>query len=103
MRLVMAGGLIPPIGAHATPREPSPASSMRLILQQFVGVARESSRGNINKLGLEPFLNIGLPKQLYVNSSPKMTCDLSSKERFAPLDLVMTPASQATLCPDFNS
>ena len=69
--------------------EISPGSNVGLIVRQFVSVAGESSRSNINKLGLEPFLNIGLPKQWFLNSSPKMTYDLYSKEWFVPLDLMV--------------
>ena len=81
--------LVPTIAVRAELPEISTGSNVGLIVRQFVSVAGESSRSNINKLGLEPFLNIGLPKQWFLNSSPKMTYDLYSKEWFVPLDLMV--------------
>ena len=81
--------LVPTIAVRAELPEISPGSNVGLILRQFVSVAGESSRSNINKLGLEPFLNIGLPKQWFLNSSPKMTYDLYTEKWFVPLDLMV--------------
>jgi len=81
--------LVPTVAVRAELPEISPGSNVGLILRQFVSVAGEWSRSNINKLGLEPFLNIGLPKQWFLNSSPKMTYDLYTEKWFVPLDLMV--------------
>ena len=81
--------LAPTIAVRAELPEISPGSNVGLIVRQFVSVAGDSSRSNINKLGLEPFLNVGLPKQWLVNSSPKMTYDLYTEKWFVPLDVMV--------------
>jgi hypothetical protein len=81
--------LVPTIAVRAELPEVSRGSNVGLIVRQFVSAAGDSSRSNINKLGLEPFLNIGLPKQWFLNSSPKMTYDLYTEKWFVPLDLMV--------------
>jgi hypothetical protein len=81
--------LVPTIAVRAELPEISRGSNVGLIVRQFVSVAGDSSRSNINKLGLEPFLNVGLPKQWFVNSSPKMTYDLYTEKWFVPLDVMV--------------
>jgi hypothetical protein len=81
--------LVPTVAVRAELPEISSGSNVGLILRQFVSVAGDSSRSNINKFGLEPFSNVGLPRQWFLNSSPKMTYDLYTKKWFVPLDLMV--------------
>ncbi|MGB8476349.1 MAG: hypothetical protein WCE61_19885 [Candidatus Acidiferrum sp.] len=81
--------LVPTVAVRAQLPEISSGSNVGVIARQFVSVAGDSSRSNINKFGLEPFLNIGLPEQWFVNSSPKMTYNLYTDKWFVPLDLMV--------------
>jgi hypothetical protein len=83
--------LVPTIAVRAGLPEISSGTNVGVIARQFVSVAGDSSRSNINKFGLEPFLNIGLPKQWFVNTSPKMTYNLyaNTNKWFVPLDLMV--------------
>ena len=81
--------LVPTIAVRRGLPEISSGSNAGVILRQFVSVAGDSSRSNINKFGVEPFLNIGLPRRWFLNSSPKMTYDLYTNKWFVPLDLMV--------------
>ncbi len=81
--------LVPTIALRRELPEINERSNVGVILRQFVSVAGSSSRKNINKFGLEPFLNIGLPNQWFVNTSPKLTYDLYTDKWFVPLDLMI--------------
>lgn len=81
--------LVPTVGVRAELPEISSGSYSGLIVRQFVSVAGPSSRTDINYLSFEPQVNIGLPDQWFLNSSPKLRYNLETQKWFVPLDLMV--------------
>jgi len=81
--------LAPTIGVRAELPEISKGSYAGLILRQFVSVAGSSNRSSINYSQLEPQLNIDLPNQWFLITSPKIRYNEESSKWFVPLDLMV--------------
>jgi hypothetical protein len=81
--------LAPTVGARAELPEISRGTYAGLLVRQYVSVAGPSSRSNINYFDLEPQINLGLPDQWFLNTSPKIRYNFENKKWFVPLDLMV--------------
>ncbi|MDR3402848.1 MAG: hypothetical protein P4L99_10160 [Chthoniobacter sp.] len=81
--------LAPTVGVRAALPEVSAGSYVGMLVRQFVSVAGPASRSDINYLSLEPQFNLTLPRQWYLNTSPKLRYNFEKNQWFVPLDIMV--------------
>jgi hypothetical protein len=81
--------LLPSAALRAELPEISAGSYAGLIVRESFSVAGSSARKSIDQLILEPQFNLGLSKGWFLNSSPKIYCNLETSQWFVPLDLMI--------------
>ena len=81
--------LAPGVAVRMELPEISKGSYGGLIVRQFVSVAGDSERSNINVLELQPQLNLSLPDRWFINSSPKIRCNCYTGKWFVPFDIMV--------------
>lgn len=81
--------LAPTVAVRAELPEISAGSYAGLIVRQFLSVAGSSSRSNINSVEIQPQINLALPNQWFINTSPKMRFDVYTSQWFVPLDVMV--------------
>jgi hypothetical protein len=81
--------LAPTLGVRVALPEISTGSYFGLIAREFVSVGGRTNRADINYLQLEPQLNVALPGQWFLNSSPKLRYNFENQKWFVPIDLMV--------------
>jgi hypothetical protein len=81
--------LIPSVALRAEVPEISAGTYVGVIVRQDLSVAGVSSRNNINDVILQPQINIGLPDQWFLNTSPQLYYNVYTNKWFVPLDIMV--------------
>ncbi len=81
--------LAPTLGARISLPEISQGSYLGLVVREYESVGGNHHRTDINYLKIEPQLNIALPDQWFVNSSPDLRYNFEDLGWFVPLDLMV--------------